>query len=180
MLGHTVHFTLRNRVFHILKCLPTTFLHRLEFQLTLFVPIVRENPFLFPPYAHKTHRFMPHLKTGLGLHATPPRPTRTPPSEEGGAARTCDGHIADALLVHGRHQDHGLRLHHHGSGQCLEDTKTVTGSERNTPHESAARALSPKASWERLSNTLKHPSPSNTPPTPTLKPCSAGRSELLH
>lgn len=38
-------------------------------------------------------------------------------------ARTCDGHVAYALLVHGGHQDHRLRRHHDGGWQRLEYTK---------------------------------------------------------
>lgn len=44
-----------------------------------------------------------------------------------GRAHTCDGHVADALLVHGGHQDHGLRRHHHSGWQRLEHTEDDHG-----------------------------------------------------
>lgn len=64
----------------------------------------------------------PRVACGPGSASTlRHKPRRS--ARAGGAARTCDGHVADALLVHGGHQDHGLRRHHHGSRQRLQHTE---------------------------------------------------------
>lgn len=69
------------------------------------------------------------LQTRPSRHPTHLPPAPTPPQEtrreEG--RRTCNGHIAHALLVHGGHQDHRLRWHHHGSRQRLKDMKDDPG-----------------------------------------------------
>ena len=70
-----------------------------------------------------------HMQTGLSLHAALREP------RAGEVARTCDGHVADTLLVHGGHQDHRLRRHHHGSRQRLEHTKDDHGvTEEHSTH----------------------------------------------
>lgn len=47
------------------------------------------------------------------------------------AAHTCNGHIANTLLVHGWHQDHRLRWHHHGSWERLKHKqRKIWGSRR--------------------------------------------------
>lgn len=92
-----------------------------------------------------------------------------PPPSKGGAARTCDGHVADTLLVHGWHQYHGLGLHHHRSWQWLEDTKTIMGSEKHTPHKTSAH----------LSHR-KRPGRDSTGCSPDRERQSAGRPSSLN
>lgn len=106
-----------------------------------------------------------------------PRPALTPPGEgpgEEGVPPTCDGHVADALLVHGGHEDHGLRRHHHGSRERLKHTEHDHGVRGHAARTTASRSVSPKTSWEGRHRAwspvtepqVRHGHPFNAPPTP--------------
>lgn len=76
-----------------------------------------------------------------------PPPPLTPPGEgprEEDAAPTCDGHVADALLVHGGHQDHGLRRHHHGRRERLKHTEHGHGVRGHATRKTSSCSLAPK------------------------------------
>lgn len=142
-----------------MKRLEITFLYLHKFQLNQLVPtylicVLRKNKLYFLHMHKKLNRNpRPLLLEGPSLsyedqtkplHCTPHptclhpchHPTEPTCPGRGRAARTCDGHIADTLLVHGGHQDHGLRWHDHGCWQRLKHTKddhVVT--EKHTTHQ---------------------------------------------
>lgn len=102
-----------------------------------------------------------------------PPPPLTPPGEgpwEEDAAPTCDGHVADALLVHGGHQDHGLRRHHHGRRERLKHTEHGHGVRGHATRKTSSCSLAPKRPGRD----------STAPGAPSQKPrCGAAAAPAL-
>lgn len=148
------------RATHVLQCLEITFLHLRKLQLTLFVPTAKEkessvsytrteNPSVTPDprFWKDPHASLQDRAKALGRTPSPRPPVLTPPQEPPQEVLTCDGHVADALLVNGGHQDHGLRRHHHGGRQGLQHIKAITGSQQTPAHTNPSLAAPPTVSW---------------------------------
>lgn len=184
----------------MLKRLEITFLQLHEFQLTLFVSTGKTHSTSY--VCIKNSNITPDLC--LFLEGSPCIPMLLPPCSKalpaerhrkGWGSHTCEGYVANTLLVHSGHQDHGLRRHHHGSRQRLKHTKVNPGvTEERITHQNptashpakavlrgTARCLEPShTTWDRGTAGWPVTEPNQPlqmlPLTPLHPHNSAGRS----